>query len=456
MAHPDPESTSIILQILLLVFLTALNAFFSASEMALVSLSRSRVEQKASEGDEQYQYLLSVIDNPTHFLSTVQVGITFLNIVAGASLADTLAAQLAPLFGDTSFAQTLSKIIILVILTFFTIVFGELFPKRIAQALKEKAALKMVRPLMAIGVVLKPFIWLLTITINGLARIFPIKFDSSDDDMTRDEIEYLVHTDETALDDSEREMITGVFSLDELVAREIMVPRTDAFMIDINDDPRENIEKMLSESYSRVPVYDDDKDNILGIIHTKRILARGFADGFDNIDFREMLQEPLFVPETVFVDDLMLQMRNTQNQMAILLNEYGGVEGIVTLEDLIEEIVGDIEDEYDEEEKEVVEIDENNSVIDAGMSLDRFNQIYQTSLESDEVDTMAGAIIEKLGYFPDDDEVVKVRFEGYLLQPTEIENDRIRKIHVTKLSEEELEQIRAEEGETDETYEDND
>ena len=143
MAHPDPESTSIILQILLLVFLTALNAFFSASEMALVSLSRSRVEQKASEGDEQYQYLLSVIDNPTHFLSTVQVGITFLNIVAGASLADTLAAQLAPLFGDTSFAQTLSKIIILVILTFFTIVFGELFPKRIAQALKEKAALKM-------------------------------------------------------------------------------------------------------------------------------------------------------------------------------------------------------------------------------------------------------------------------------------------------------------------------
>ncbi len=363
MAHPDPESTSIILQILLLVFLTALNAFFSASEMALVSLSRSRVEQKASEGDEQYQYLLSVIDNPTHFLSTVQVGITFLNIVAGASLADTLAVQLAPLFGDTSFAQTLSKIIILVILTFFTIVFGELFPKRIAQALKEKAALKMVRPLMAIGVVLKPFIWLLTITINGLARIFPIKFDSSDDDMTRDEIEYLVHTDETALDDSEREMITGVFSLDELVAREIMVPRTDAFMIDINDDPRENIEKMLSESYSRVPVYDDDKDNILGIIHTKRILARGFADGFDNIDFREMLQEPLFVPETVFVDDLMLQMRNTQNQMAILLNEYGGVEGIVTLEDLIEEIVGEIEDETDIAEAEVHKIGENMYVV---------------------------------------------------------------------------------------------
>ena len=434
MAHPDPESTSIILQILLLVFLTALNAFFSASEMALVSLSRSRVEQKASEGDEQYQFLLSVIDNPTHFLSTVQVGITFLNIVAGASLADTLAAQLAPLFGDTSFAQTLSKIIILVILTFFTIVFGELFPKRIAQALKEKAALKMVRPLMAIGVVLKPFIWLLTITINGLARIFPIKFDSSDDDMTRDEIEYLVHTDETALDDSEREMITGVFSLDELVAREIMVPRTDAFMIDINDDPRENIEKMLSESYSRVPVYDDDKDNILGIIHTKRILARGFADGFDNIDFREMLQEPLFVPETVFVDDLMLQMRNTQNQMAILLNEYGGVEGIVTLEDLIEEIVGEIEDETDIAEAEVHKIGENMYVVQGKMTINDFNDEFGTHLVNKDVDTMAGFFLSETGQIPEKGQQVMCKIDNledhFSLTSLEVDGNRILKLRV--------------------------
>ncbi|BAV02342.1 MULTISPECIES: hemolysin family protein [Lactococcus] len=434
MAHPDPESTSIILQILLLVFLTALNAFFSASEMALVSLSRSRVEQKASEGDEQYQYLLSVIDNPTHFLSTVQVGITFLNIVAGASLADTLAVQLAPLFGDTSFAQTLSKIIILVILTFFTIVFGELFPKRIAQALKEKAALKMVRPLMAIGVVLKPFIWLLTITINGLARIFPIKFDSSDDDMTRDEIEYLVHTDETALDDSEREMITGVFSLDELVAREIMVPRTDAFMIDINDDPRENIEKMLSESYSRVPVYDDDKDNILGIIHTKRILARGFADGFDNIDFREMLQEPLFVPETVFVDDLMLQMRNTQNQMAILLNEYGGVEGIVTLEDLIEEIVGEIEDETDIAEAEVHKIGENMYVVQGKMTINDFNDEFGTHLVNKDVDTMAGFFLSETGQIPEKGQQVMCKIDNledhFSLTSLEVDGNRILKLRV--------------------------
>ncbi|HAP15169.1 MAG TPA: HlyC/CorC family transporter [Lactococcus sp.] len=434
MAHPDPESSSVILQILLLVFLTALNAFFSASEMALVSLSRSRVEQKASEGDSKYQYLLRVVDNPTHFLSTIQVGITFLNIFAGASLADTLAAQLAPLFGDTSFAQTLSKIIILVILTFFTIVFGELFPKRIAQALKEKAALKMVRPLMSIGVVLKPFIWLLTITINGLARVFPIKFDSSDDDMTRDEIEYLVHTDETALDDSEREMITGVFSLDELVAREIMVPRTDAFMIDINDEPRENIEKMLSESYSRVPVYDDDKDNILGIIHTKRLLARGFADGFDNINFREMLQEPLFVPETVFVDDLMLQMRNTQNQMAILLNEYGGVEGIVTLEDLIEEIVGEIEDETDVAETDVYKIGENMYVVQGKMTINDFNDEFGTHLVNNDVDTMAGFFLSETGQIPEKGQQVMCEIDNdedhFSLTSLEVDGNRVLKLRV--------------------------
>lgn len=434
MAHPDPESSSVILQILLLVFLTALNAFFSASEMALVSLSRSRVEQKASEGDSKYQYLLRVVDNPTHFLSTIQVGITFLNIFAGASLADTLAAQLAPLFGDTSFAQTLSKIIILVILTFFTIVFGELFPKRIAQALKEKAALKMVRPLMSIGVVLKPFIWLLTITINGLARVFPIKFDSNDDDMTRDEIEYLVHTDETALDDSEREMITGVFSLDELVAREIMVPRTDAFMIDINDEPRENIEKMLSESYSRVPVYDDDKDNILGIIHTKRLLARGFADGFDNINFREMLQEPLFVPETVFVDDLMLQMRNTQNQMAILLNEYGGVEGIVTLEDLIEEIVGEIEDETDVAETDVYKIGENMYVVQGKMTINDFNDEFGTHLVNNDVDTMAGFFLSETGQIPEKGQQVMCEIDNdedhFSLTSLEVDGNRVLKLRV--------------------------
>lgn len=200
-------------------------------------------------------------------------------------------------------------------------------------------ALRVAPPIQFLGKVMKPFVWFLASSTNVLSRLTPMKFDDLDESMTRDEIEYLLNTNDEALDDNEREMITGVFSLDELVAREIMVPRTDAFMIDINDDSRENITAILNETYSRVPVYDDDKDNILGILHVKKLLRYSFEHGFDDIDLREILQEPLFVPETIFVDDLMRQMRKTQNQMAVLLNEYGGVEGVVTLEDLLEEIV---------------------------------------------------------------------------------------------------------------------
>lgn len=434
MPNPDPESLEVLSQILLLIFLTALNAFFSASEMALVSLNHSRIEQKASEGDKRFQNLLKVIENPTRFLSTIQVGITFLNIVAGASLADSLAAELSPVIGHTAAAQTIAKIIILVVLTFFTIVFGELFPKRIAQGLKEKVALSFVHPLQIVGIVLRPFIWLLTISINGLIRLTPVHFDNSDENMTRDEMEYLVSKDETALDEEERNMLTGIFSLDELVAREIMVPRTDAFMIDINDDTRESIENILNEAYSRVPVYDDDKDNILGILHTKKLLKYGFTHGFDHVDIREMLQEPLFVPETINVDDLILELRHTHNQMAILLDEYGGVVGIVTLEDMLEEIVGEIEDETDVAEKEVYKIGEKMYVVQGKMTLNDFNEEFDTHLESNEVDTIAGYFLETVGIIPEPGQQITSKVDNeedhFTLTSLEIDGKRILKLRV--------------------------
>ena len=434
MSNPDPESISILLQIIFLVFLTAINAFFSASEMALVSLNHARIEQRASEGSKKYANLLKVIDNPTRFLSTVQVGITFLNIVAGASLADSLAAEISPLIGTSSAAQTIAKIIILVILTFFTIVFGELFPKRIAQALKEKTALALVKPLQAVGVVLRPFIWLLTVSINGLTHLLPIKFDNLDENMTRDEIEYLVNTDDTALDEEERGMLAGVFSLDDLLAREIMVPRTDAFMIDINDDAHENVKKILNEAYSRVPVYDDDKDKILGVLHTKKLLKYGFANGFDDLDIRGMLQEPVFVPETINVDDLIRELRKTHNQMAILLDEYGGVVGIVTLEDMIEEIVGEIEDETDVAEKEFYKIGDAMYVVQGKMTLNDFNEQFGTHLESNEVDTIAGYFLEITGAIPERGQQITSQVENdedrFSLTSLEVDGKRIVKLRL--------------------------
>ncbi|MCI1070902.1 hemolysin family protein [Lactococcus lactis] len=434
MSNPDPESVSILLQILLLIFLTALNAFFSASEMAMVSLSRTKVEQKASEGDKKYINLVNILNQPSNFLSTIQIGITLINILAGASLTEALSSRLAPLLGGTTLAKTLAQIIVLAVLTYVSLVFGELYPKRIAQNLKEKMALRVAPPIQFLGKVMKPFVWLLASSTNVLSRLTPMKFDDLDEGMTRDEIEYLLNTNDEALDANEREMITGVFSLDELVAREIMVPRTDAFMIDINDDSRENITAILNETYSRVPVYDDDKDNILGILHVKKLLRYSFDHGFDDIDLREILQEPLFVPETIFVDDLMRQMRKTQNQMAVLLNEYGGVEGVVTLEDLLEEIVGEIDDETDIAEEEVFKIGENLYVVQGKMTLNDFNEEFDTHLESNDVDTIAGYFLATTGKIPAKGQQIVCKVDNdedhFSLTSLEVSGKRVVKLRV--------------------------
>lgn len=454
----DSDGSSLGVQILIIVLLTALNAFFSAAEIAFVSINQGKMAQKAQEGDKRAIKVMRLLENSDEFLATIQVAITFAGFFSSASAATSFSSRIQPLLGNIPGAETLSLVIVTVVLAYLTLVFGELYPKQVALQMAEQIALYTAGIILFVKKISKPFVWILTFSTGLLKRMTPIEFSRVEEKLTRSEMKSLLANsrNDGAIDISEFTMMQGVLSLDTKLAREVMVPRTDTLMLDVDDDLAENLETILNGSYSRLPLYEEDKDKVIGVIHVKDVFRAAREQGFDNIDLRALVHEPVFVPSTIFVDDLLVEFRKTRQHLAVLKDEYGGVEGIVTLEDLIEEIVGDIEDEYDEEEKEVVEIDENNSVIDAGMSLDRFNQIYQTSLESDEVDTMAGAIIEKLGYFPDDDEVVKVRFEEYLLQPTETENDRIRKIHVTKLSEEELEQIRAEEGETDETYEDND
>lgn len=259
-----------------------------------------------------------------------------------------------------------------------------------------------------------------------------MQFDDADEKMTRDEIEYMLSNSEETLDAEEIEMLQGIFSLDELMAREVMVPRTDAFMIDINDDTQENIQEILKQNFSRIPVYDDDKDKIVGVLHTKRLLDAGFRDGFDNIVLRKILQEPLFVPETIFVDDLLRQLRNTQNQMAILLDEYGGVAGIVTLEDLLEEIVGEIDDETDKAEQFVREIGEHTYIVLGTMTINEFNDYFDVDLESDDVDTIAGYYLTGVGNIPDQDsrETFEVDTKEKHLALT---NDKVKDGRVTKL-----------------------
>ncbi|MER0123972.1 hemolysin family protein [Streptococcus sp. ZJ93] len=429
----DPGSQPIQLQILLLLLLTLLNAFFSASEMALVSLNRSRVEQKAAEGEKKFIRLVNVLENPNHFLSTIQVGITFISILSGASLAGDLGAVFADWLGNSATAQTAGYWLALALLTFISIVLGELYPKRIAMNMKENLAVISAPIIIFLGKIVSPFVWLLSAATNLISHLTPMQFDDADEKMTRDEIEYILTTQsEETLDADEIEMLQGIFSLDEMMAREVMVPRTDAFMVDIEDDTATIMAEILKQNFSRIPVYDGDKDNVVGLIHTKRILAEGFATGFENLNIRRILQEPLFVPETIFVDDLLKALRNTQNQMAILLDEYGGVAGIVTLEDLLEEIVGEIDDETDKTEIFVREIGEHTYIVQGNMTLNDFNEHFGTELESDDVDTIAGFYLTGLGTIPsqEEKEAYELDHHGYHLVMI---NDKVKNGRVTKL-----------------------
>lgn len=428
----DPGSQSLLLQFVILLILTLFNAFFSASEMALVSLNRSKVEQKAEEGDKRYRRLLDVLENPNNFLSTIQVGITFISLLQGASLSASLGHVISGWLGNSATARTAGSIIALIFLTYVSIVLGELYPKRIAMNLKDRLAIVSAPIIIFLGKIVSPFVWLLSASTNLLSRITPMTFDDADEKMTRDEIEYMLTNSEETLDAEEIEMLQGIFSLDEMMAREVMVPRTDAFMIDINNDAQSNIEGILSQNFSRVPVYDDDKDRVVGVLHTKRLLEAGFKTGFDTIDLRKILQEPLFVPETIFVDDLLKALRNTQNQMAILLDEYGGVAGLVTLEDLLEEIVGEIDDETDTAEQFVREIDENIYIVLGTMTLNEFNDYFETELESDDVDTIAGCYLTGVGSIPNQEEKVAYEVDSKDKHITLI-NDKVKDGRITKL-----------------------
>lgn len=436
--NADPESQSLLAQILLLIVLTLINAFLAASEIAVVSINKNRVEQKAEEGDTKSQKLLKILQDPTNFLSTIQVGITLVNILSGASLANTLSEKLAPVLGGSAAAKNLASVIVLAILTYVSIVFGELYPKRIALNKSEEVAQLTSGFIRAIGVVAKPFVWLLSASTSLLARITPMTFDDEDSKMTRDEMRYMLET-EGVLDNEELEMLQGVFSLDTKVAREVMVPRTDAFMIDINDSVEDNINEVLSENYSRIPVYNEDKDKVIGILHTKNLLKAAHRFGFANLEIRKIMQEPLFVPETIFIDDLLYELKKTQNQMAILLDEYGGVVGLATLEDLLEEIVGEIDDESDEVENLYEKVAEHEYIIQGRMLIDEFNEAFDTNLHMSDVDTMAGYLITALGLIPDEGEKLSFDVDNVTLISEEMEGSRILKIRVQFHDPEEVE-----------------
>ncbi|MDT0112284.1 hemolysin family protein [Listeria booriae] len=425
--NPDPESQQIIVQLILIAVLTLLNAFFASAEMALVSLNKNRVRSQAEQGDKKAVLLVKLIDDPSRFIATIQVGITLAGFFSSAAAATSIASVLGTRFGGTAFANEMAVVVVTIILSYITLVFGELYPKRIALQKAEAISRFAVRPILIISTILTPFVKFLSLSTNVLVKLTRMDKGASDEKMTREEMQLIIETGrrDGAIENAELAMLRGVFEMDTIYAKEVMVPRTDSFMIDANEDSSVLVDKLLEKNFSRIPVYLDDMDSVYGILHMKDFFAAARKYGFDNIDVKLLVKEAFFVPETIFVDDLLKEMQKSHNQMAILMDEYGGVAGLVTVEDLLEEIVGEIDDEYDAITDEVKILDARTFIVEGGMAIDDFNERFHVTLPDKGIDTIAGFVLTQIKTIPEEDDEVILEYEQFTFIVTEMKDSRI-------------------------------
>jgi len=430
----DSSGASLSGQLILIIVLTLLNAFFAAGEMAIVSVNKTSVEEKAKEGNRRAKKILEAINNPNKFLSTIQVAITLAGFLSSASAATTLSSRLDSVIGDFPGSQEVSVVIITIILSFITLVLGELYPKRIALQKPYQVAHFTEPMISAFGKILAPFVWLLNATINLLMKVTPIDFSQKSDSITRNEMIATLRKSRNSgtINSDEYQMLQGIIRFGDKTAREIMVPRMDTFMIDINDTVDDNIDSILNQPYSRIPVYGGDKDNIIGIIHIKDLLKKSREIGFDNISLKGIMKEPLFVPEATNIDTLLLKMRSTQTQIAMVVDEYGGIVGLATIEDILEEIVGEIDDEYDPVTKNFQRLGANKFSVVGLMTIEDFDELFEEEIQVEDVDTIAGYLIMVLGEIPDSKHPKSVTLDdGVIITSGELNGSRIENVIVT-------------------------
>lgn len=424
----DSSGSSLFTELTIILILTMINAFFAAAEIAFVSVNKSKIEQIANDSDKKATRVLSLLDNADDFLATIQVAITFAGFLSSAQAATSFAVVFADLLPNFSGAQTVATIAVTLILSYFTLVFGELFPKQVALQMPETIAMGTSGTIYVAQKLFSPFIWLLSASTGLLQRITPIDFTESEEKFTREEMRVIIEQSRKSgtFDTDELDMMEGVLSLDTKVAREVMVPRTDTIMIDIDNPYEENLNLIIDSPFSRFPIYKDDRDNIIGVLHTKNLLKEASKNGFETLDLLEISNRPMLVPSTIYTDDLLIEFRREQQHMAVLIDEYGGVEGIVTMEDLLEEIVGEIDDESDITTLgDIRIIDDFNFYLSGGLQIEDFNDYFDEDIQSEEVDTIAGFVIHHIGFVPDTDERVSVRINDYVLTTSEIQNGRI-------------------------------
>ena len=427
--------SNIVGQLIIIVVLILVNAFFAASELSILSANPIKIGLLADEGNKNAKIIQKLQENETKFLSTIQVGITLAGFFSSATAAVSLSEGFAETLSKIGVpaASTIALVIVTLILSYFTLVFGELFPKRLALRAPEKIALAFAKPVNAIRIIFKPVVWLLSGSCELLVRLFHLK-PNSDDKVTEDEIKALVSTgvEDGTINSDEQELINAVFTFGDLKVRDVMTPRVNVFMINI-DDSIGKIKKMIKEEkYSRIPVYEDSKDNVIGILNIKDIFLSLKAN-YTNDDLKSILRKPLFVVENMKADTLFKKMQDTLNQVAVVIDETGSVSGYLTMEDLVEEVMGNIFDEYDEIEDVITQVDENNYIIDATIPIQDLNRELDLEIEKEEdsYSSLAGFITYKLESFPQLNDEVILEDEKLTLKVIEIENTLIKKVLLT-------------------------
>jgi len=438
--NPDPLLRQILIQVILIL----INAFFACSEIAFLSLNEAKVRHMADEGDKRSKKIISLLSDSSGFLSTIQVGITLAGFLGSAFAADSFATRisggLAKLTGlPEASLHTLAVVLVTIILSYFTLVLGELFPKRLAMKKPEAVAKFACGVISFIALLMKPVVWFLSVSTNLLLRLCGIDPHADDEKVTEEEIMIMVDEGEEkgTINADERDMIENIFDFSDLRASDVMTHRTELTALP-SDAGEKTILATLSESgFSRIPVYEGDIDNIIGIFNTKRYLIER-ENGQKDVSLSSILQDPLLAPESIGAGELFKKMQIAKTHIAVIIDEYGGTAGIVTMEDLLERIVGNIYDEFDDEteEKEITSLGENKWEVLGTTSLDILKDELDVDFGDSESETLSGYILSHLNEIPDEGTTPSMEADGMRITASTVADRRIEKAVIEKLPKE--------------------
>lgn len=433
-------------QLIILAILILLNAYFAASEIAFISLNDTKIEKMAKDGNKKAKQIQSMLESPSKFLATIQIGITLAGFLSSAFASDAFAEKLAPMLFDImpflslNIWKSISIIIITIILSFFTLVFGELVPKRLAMKHYEKISFATIGVIKTISTITLPFVKLLTFVTNAISKIFGVG-ENDEEEVTEEEIKMMVDQgkEKGTIKEEEKELIDNVFEFNDITVSEIMRHRKDIFAVDINIG-NEELTQELEEAqyrYSRIPVYDETIDEIKGILYVKDVLKNIKNK---NVKVKDLVKDAYFVSQNRLINEVFKELQKNKMQIAIILDEYGGTAGIITMEDILEELVGDIYDEYDNEEKEFEQIDENTYILAGSMPIYDVNKILDAKIPEGDYDTISGYLQEELGRIPEDEEKPIIETKTVTYKIEQYEDKRIIKIKACKNNNEIIEE----------------